>query len=105
MIIEAPIRKEHIVRTEHSAEAWLIHNGDGMISCPHQPGRLYISRKACLKRYQRAQIEAAEREWMKKEDFYFRLLAGFSVCQKCLLAKEMDKLIGAAIEEHNAISG
>ena len=55
------------------------------ILCPHQPGNLKISKRACGKRYAHGQ----------KSDYFERLLGndpfwdGFSICRKCSIGRRV----------------
>ena len=59
-----------------------------LIDCPLQPGNLKISERACLKRYQFAQIRNIGNNHGENSFSYF-LNQGLLKCQRCPIAKTM----------------
>jgi hypothetical protein len=59
-----------------------------LIVCPHQPGNLKISEKACLKRYQVA-LNRNIGNGNGENIFNFFLNQGLLKCQRCTIAKTM----------------
>jgi hypothetical protein len=59
-----------------------------LIDCPHQPGNLKISERACLKRYQVAQNRNIGNGYGINSFHYF-LNQGLLKCQRCPIAKTM----------------
>jgi hypothetical protein len=59
-----------------------------LIDCPHQPGNLKISEKACLKRYQVALSRNIGNNHGENIFSYF-LNQGLLKCQRCPIVKTM----------------
>ena len=59
-----------------------------LIDCPHQPGNLKISERACLKRYQVA-LNRNIGNVSGENAFNYFLNQGLLKCQRCPIAKTM----------------
>ena len=59
-----------------------------LIDCPHQPGNLKISERACLKRYQVA-LNRNIGNNQGENNFNYFLNQGLLKCQRCPIAKTM----------------
>ncbi len=70
-------------------EIWLSQHRRQMIQCPHQPGNLVISRKACFDRYRHGQKFAgrAGRQDVREKNFQY----GFSLCSRCPIGSQLEK--------------
>jgi len=80
--------EEMRVADEREVDRWIQeHNGE-LILCPHQPGLLMISKKACLKRHRAALAQVFE--GISQEDpFYFALKKGLTLCGSCPIGKRL----------------
>lgn len=58
-----------------------------LIDCPHQPGNLKISKRACLKRYQVALNRNINT--YGEDAFSYFLNQGLLKCQRCPMVKTM----------------
>jgi len=73
-------------------EEWLAQNKRGMILCPHQPGKLFISQRACLKRHLLGKEK--KKGLFTNDDFFgYKFRKGLSLCRECQIAK---KWVGSA---------
>ncbi len=70
------------------AEEWLEENQDEMFHCPHQPGKLMISKNGCAKRYLQAGKEK-DQDPMRGDFFYYNYKMGLTVCRNCSIGKRM----------------
>jgi len=61
-----------------------------MICCPHQPGLLLISKKACLKRF-RAALSRAFESVSQEDPFHYTFKKGLSVCEGCPIGQRLDQ--------------
>jgi hypothetical protein len=59
-----------------------------LIDCPHQPGNLKISERACLKRY-RVALNRNIQNNHGEDIFTYFLNQGLMKCQQCPIAKTM----------------
>lgn len=59
-----------------------------LIDCPHQPGNLKISERACLKRY-RVALNRNIGNGYGENSFNYSLNQGLLKCQRCPIAKTM----------------
>lgn len=75
-----------MARVAVSTEDFLSANREAMISCPHQPGNLKISRKACLKRQKAAQQRKAGL-YQAEDLFHYFISQGLIRCQRCTILR------------------
>lgn len=73
---------------QHSADTWLVQNQERMISCPYQPGNLFISKNACMKRYRAGDREAG-RNPLHDDILAYQWKMGISVCRKCPIGRDL----------------
>lgn len=69
---------------------WMEEHQGEMICCPHQPGLLLISKKACLKRF-RAALSKAFESVSEENPFHYTLKKGLSVCEGCPIGQRLDR--------------
>ncbi len=67
---------------------WLQKNQNQMFYCPHQPGQLWISKHACMKRYLTGQREDLA-DLMKGDLFNYTYKRGLSLCRECPIGKKL----------------
>ena len=60
---------------------------DTIIDCPSQPGKLKISLKACLKRFQKARSEDSELSF-RDDTFSYFISQGLLHCRKCTIIRD-----------------
>ena len=77
-----------MVQRPNSAETWLVKNQNRMISCPYQPGNLFISRNACLKRYRNGDRQTL-RNPLYDDTLAYQWKMGISVCRKCPIGRSL----------------
>ena len=84
----------------NSADYWLSSNMGEIIDCPHQPGNLKITRKACLKRYKAS--EKATLETVSQANlFLYTVGQGLLRCKTCPIIKKMpQKSLEAPLTRH-----
>jgi hypothetical protein len=71
-----------------AVKVWMDAHEQRMISCPYQPGRLVISKEACLKRHSMALQERYED--LEQVDFFRqRLKNGLALCSKCEIGERL----------------
>jgi hypothetical protein len=80
------------------AEKWLEKNQQEMFYCPHQPGKLMISKNACAKRHLQAGKEEFQ-DLMKGDLFNYTYKRGLALCRECPIGKSL-ALSPAARESH-----
>jgi hypothetical protein len=68
---------------------WMEEHHGQMISCPHQPGLLLISKKACLKRY-RAAVARVFDNISEENVFHYTLKKGLTTCEGCPIGRKLD---------------
>ncbi len=61
-------REVNMAGAQIGAEEWLAQNRRAMIRCPYQPGNLFISQKACVKRH--TLVKEKERRLFINDDFF-----------------------------------
>ena len=71
-----------------AVKEWLAKNQEDMVCCPHQPGKLMISKSACAKRYWMARDEDYQ-DLMKGDVFNYSYKRGLSLCRECSIGKQM----------------
>jgi len=74
---------------------WLEQNQNDLVMCPHQPGNLMISKKACAKRYLTAQRQANKeqrRRQRSKTVFEEAVDNGLMRCLDCPVGRELSAL-------------
>ncbi len=81
----------------NSADYWLSSNMGDIIDCPHQPGNLKITKKACLKRYKAS--EKATLETISQANlFLYTVGQGLMKCKTCPIVKRIpEKSFGMAL--------
>ncbi len=79
------------------AEEWLEKNQDEMFLCPHQPGKLMISKNGCAKRHLQAGKEK-EQDSMRGDFFYYNYRMGLTLCRNCSIGKRLTVTHAAANE-------
>jgi len=85
-------REVNMAGAQIGAEEWLAQNRRAMIRCPYQPGNLFISQKACVKRH--TLVKEKERRLFINDDFFgYKFRKGLSLCRQCHIGK---KLAGSA---------
>jgi hypothetical protein len=76
----------NVINSINSIEYWLTKNGREIIDCPHQPGNLRITKKACLKRHKASEKACAE--LINQSDlFLYTVGQGLLRCKNCSLVK------------------
>ena len=70
------------------AEKWLEKNQHEMFYCPHQPGKLMISKNACAKRHLQAGKEEYQ-DLMKGDLFNYTYKRGLALCRECPIGKRL----------------
>lgn len=73
---------------EKEIARWIEEHQREMILCPHQPGLLLISKKACLKRY-RAALGRAFETVSEDDSFHYVLKKGLSLCEGCPIGRKL----------------
>jgi hypothetical protein len=73
---------------ERAAEDWLNKHREVLITCPFQPGKLIISRKACGKRRLASQVPL-DNEIRKLDLFQSTVTKGLSLCGQCPISKRL----------------
>jgi hypothetical protein len=79
---------------QQKVNRWIRTHERDMILCPHQPGLLLISRKACLKRY-RAALARTFETVSEEDPFHFALKKGLSLCEGCPIGSRFEREIRA----------
>jgi hypothetical protein len=85
---------------DQDVSRWIREHQRDMILCPHQPGLLLISKKACLKRY-RAALGRVFEAVSEEDAFHYALKKGLSLCEGCPIGRrlvEEERRSGAAHE-------
>jgi hypothetical protein len=72
----------------NSADYWLSSNTGEIIDCPHQPGNLKITKKACLKRY-KASEKASSDTISQANLFHYTVGQGLLRCKACPIIKKI----------------
>lgn len=67
---------------------WMEEHQGEMIVCPHQPGLLLISKKACMKRY-RAALGKAFETVSEDDSFHYVLKKGLGLCEGCPIGRKL----------------
>ncbi|MGQ9858618.1 MAG: hypothetical protein ACUVS3_08000 [Thermodesulfobacteriota bacterium] len=67
---------------------WIEEHRREMIVCPHQPGLLLISKKACMKRY-RAALGKAFETVSEDDTFHYVLKKGLGLCEGCPIGRKL----------------
>lgn len=67
---------------------WIEEHRREMIVCPHQPGLLLISKKACMKRY-RAALGKAFETVSEDDTFHYVLKKGLELCEGCPIGRKL----------------
>ncbi len=75
------------------AEEWLEKNQDEMFHCPHQPGKLMISKNGCAKRHLQAEKEKDQDSM--RGDFYYSYKMGLALCRDCSIGKRLTPILAA----------
>jgi hypothetical protein len=70
------------------AEKWLEKNQHEMFYCPHQPGKLMISKNACAKRHLQAGKEEYQ-DLMKGNLFNYTYKRGLALCRECSIGRRL----------------
>ena len=78
-----------------AVKEWLAKNQEDMVCCPHQPGKLMISKSACAKRYWMARDEDYQ-DLMKGDVFNYSFKRGLSLCRECSIGKQLAREFKAA---------
>lgn len=73
---------------DQDIERWMEEHQREMIVCPHQPGLLLISKKACVKRYKAALGRAFE-TISEDDTFHYVLRKGLSLCEGCPIGRKL----------------
>ena len=81
--------------SHRAVKEWLAKNQEDMVCCPHQPGKLMISKSACAKRYWMARDEDYQ-DLMKGDVFNYRHKRGLSLCRECSIGKQLAREFKAA---------
>jgi hypothetical protein len=70
---------------------WLSLNGEELIECPHQPGNLKISKRACLKRLKAS--EKTSLETLSHSNLFFYTV-GYNLlpCKHCSILEKDEQL-------------
>ncbi len=76
-----------------AAKEWLTENQDEVILCPHQPGRLMISRTACVKRHWAAEREKDPDLIHEKNIFMYRWKKGLLLCRECYIGRALNSVL------------
>ncbi len=76
------------------AEEWLEKNQQEMFHCPHQPGKLVISKNACAKRHLQAEKEEYQ-DPLKGDFFHYAYKMGLSLCRDCSIGKRLTPTLAA----------
>jgi hypothetical protein len=66
-------------------DQWLAKNQEAMLTCPHQPGQLKISKIACKKRYLAGQRVAG----LGGDFLQATYLQGLMICRDCPIGKKL----------------
>jgi hypothetical protein len=81
--------------SHRAVKKWLAKNQEDMVCCPHQPGKLMISKSACAKRYWMARDEDYQ-DLMKGDVFNYSHKRGLSLCRECSIGKQLAREFKAA---------
>ena len=79
---------EMVTVNENEIARWIEEHQREMIICPHQPGLLLISKKACIKRYKAALGRAFE-TISEDDSFHYVLKKGLSLCEGCPIGRKL----------------
>jgi len=73
------------------AQKWLREKREEMLNCPHQPGNLLISKKACSERHRISRKIKGNGFWHDNGGYY-SYRTGLMKCRECLIGKKLAKL-------------
>jgi hypothetical protein len=78
-----------MMQSQNVANDWLKEKQPGMINCPHQPGRLVISKNACMSRHMISQQEQFKIIRNREDLFHYTVKMGLAKCRECPIGEQL----------------